>query len=119
MRVVNRRQDRSILRLNKWLRKSYRCAIEANIRRTRWSDLSGEGVSRGEPRVVPESFERSLKAVDFDIRRDGPIARFPGRVSRRSLFWDLGLPSDKPHAGGMRNMPPRLLSPWPPISDKK
>ena len=29
-----------MFRLSKWLRKSYRRAIDANIRRTRWSDLS-------------------------------------------------------------------------------
>ena len=39
-RVVNVRQERSMLRLSKWLRKSYRPAIEPNMRRTRWSDLS-------------------------------------------------------------------------------
>ena len=40
LRVVNRRQERSIFRLSKWFRKSYRRAIDANIRRTRRSDLS-------------------------------------------------------------------------------
>ncbi len=29
-----------MFRLSKWLRKSYRPAIEPNMRRTRWSDLS-------------------------------------------------------------------------------
>ena len=40
VRVVNRRHERSMFRLRRWFKKSYRLAIEANIRLTRRSDLS-------------------------------------------------------------------------------
>src|SRR4051794_5976078 len=80
-----------MFRLSKWLRRSYRCAIEANIRRTRRSDLSAAGGIKGEPRAVPEWFEWSSRAGDFDIRRDDPFARLPGRVSRRPLILGPGV----------------------------
>ena len=63
IRVVNVRQERSMFRLSKWLSRSYRRAIEANIRRTRRSDLS----IGPRPEVGPVGKRRSF----FDIRFDG------------------------------------------------
>ena len=57
--VVKVRQDRSMFKLSKWLRKSYRRAIERNIRRTRRADLSSLG-SAG---------SRSGKARSPDLER--------------------------------------------------
>ena len=108
-----------MFRLSKWLRRSYRCAIEANIRRTRWSDLSGDGVRcRRTPRR-PGVVRKVFEGGGFRHQKGRPFRSVSWSVSRRSLFWDLGLPSDKPHAQWKQDMPPMLLSPWPPISDKK
>ena len=66
-RVVNVRHERSMLRLSKWLRKSYRPAIEPNIRLTRWSDLSI--VVRRADRFVDSAV--SSLPTELDLETDG------------------------------------------------
>ena len=89
-----------MFRLSKWLRRSYRPAIEANIRRTRWSDLS------------------TAPAADRAGRSDRPIAAVgvAGFQGTRDVHGDETRPI---RAGGPRRGPvsdtradnPRTL--WP------
>src|ERR1017187_6253627 len=60
--VVKVRQDRSMFKLSKWLRKSYRRAIEANIRRTRQPDLSSCASARAELPGASVSFSTPVSA---------------------------------------------------------
>ena len=89
IRVVNLRQDRSIFKLSKWLRKSYRRAIEANIRAhsprrfVELQDVSGASAA--------ESLVSILIGLD-DLIRDAhslhPRSAWPAEARCKRTFTD-------------------------------
>ena len=79
-----------MFRLSRWLRKSYRCAIEANIRRTRWSDLS-TGFSAGGRRLrCGPTVATSLLAwgVHASPRTGRMVARYRSELTTQPVYRD-------------------------------
>ena len=96
-----------MFKLSRWLRKSYRPAIEANIRRTRWSDLSIPVVIADDRAATPVG---SRQQARIDSTSCGNPPTVTARRSRQHLSAARNSGVTYTHCGRRGGWPTRMAT---------